>query len=358
MKNQDKLSPIQIDSTCSMLEAIQLMDRINRKLLIVNKEGRFLGLISIGDIQRAIINNIDVKNDVNEVLRQNIQVGHINDDVINVKEVMLKNRTEFMPILDDDKKLVDVIFWEDIFEETKDYKRIEESIPVVIMAGGKGSRLKPITNIIPKPLVPVGERAFVEIIMDSFKSHGLDQFLFSVNYKSDLIKYYFDNHEKEYKIDYFHEDKPLGTAGSLTLMKDHIKSTFFISNCDIIVDQDYSDIYNYHKENKNELTAVAAIKTYNIPYGTMEIGNNGLLEKLVEKPENTYYVNAGLYILEPHLLDEIPDHEFFHITHLMELIMKRKGKVGVFPVSEGAWMDIGVWNNYSETQKKFNSRFK
>ena len=357
MKNQDNVSVIQIDSSTSMLEAIQLMDTLNRKLLIVNEDATFLGLLSIGDIQRAIINNIDVKNEVNKILRKNIQVGHINDDVANIKDVMLKNRTEFMPILNDEKKLIDVIFWEDIFEEKKEYNKIEASIPVVIMAGGKGSRLRPITNIIPKPLVPVGERAFVEIIMDSFKAHGLDQFMFSVNYKSDVIKYYFDNHDTEYKIDYFHEDKPLGTAGSLALMKEHIKSTFFISNCDIIIDQDYSEIYNYHKENKNELTAVAAIKTYNIPYGTMQIGNNGLLEKLVEKPENTYYVNAGLYILEPHLLDEIPENEFFHITHLMEAIMKRNGNVGVFPVSEGAWMDIGIWNNYSETQEKFNSRF-
>jgi NDP-sugar pyrophosphorylase family protein len=140
-------------------------------------------------------------------------------------------------------------------------------------------------------------------------------------------------------------------------MKEHINTTFFVSNCDILIDQDYAEILKYHKESNNELTAVAAIKTYGIPYGTLEIGKDGLLKSLKEKPENTYYVNAGLYILEPQLLNEIPENEFFHITHLIEKIIQRNGRIGVFPVSEGAWMDIGDWNQYSETQQKFNNRF-
>jgi len=358
LEKKKELGLIKIDKEATLLQCIQYMDKINRKLLIVTENNRYHSIISIGDIQRAILNNKKLDTPVQSILRKHINVGKVEDSRKEVIQRMLELRTEFMPILDDSNNLVDVIFWEEIFKEKKDINKIEEEIKVVIMAGGKGSRLKPITNIIPKPLVPIGNRAFIEIIMDSFHEYGLSEFLLSVNYKSDLIKHYFDNSDKPYSVEYFKESKPLGTAGSITLMKDKLKDTFFISNCDIIIDQDYSEIYNYHKQNKNELTAVAAIKTYHIPYGTMSIGSNGMLKSLNEKPSNSYYVNAGLYLLEPHLLEDIPEGEFFHITHLMEKILARGGKVGVFPVSEGAWMDIGEWNNYNETQQKFNTRFE
>jgi dTDP-glucose pyrophosphorylase len=357
MNHTQKLIDIQIDAETSVLETIHYMDKLNRKLLIVNSNKLFLGIISIGDIQRAILGNKSLNSPISEILRKNIHLGSINDKMDTLTKVMIENRTEFMPIIDGNGNLHEVIFWEDIIEHEKIKGKIDCNIPIVIMAGGEGSRLKPITNIIPKPLVPIGERAFIEIIMDTFNDHGLNSFLLSVNYKADLIKYSFDHLNKPFSITSFDENKPLGTAGSIQLMKEHINTTFFVSNCDILIDQDYAEILKYHRENNNELTAVAAIKTYSIPYGTMEMGKDGLLQSLKEKPENTYYVNAGLYILEPHLLKEIPENEFYHITHLMEKIIQRNGKVGVFPVSEGAWMDIGEWNEYRETQQKFNNRF-
>jgi NDP-sugar pyrophosphorylase family protein len=130
-----------------------------------------------------------------------------------------------------------------------------------------------------------------------------------------------------------------------------------VSNCDILIDQDYEEVYKWHKENKNEITSIAAIKNYHIPYGTLEIGKDGLLESMKEKPDLTFFVNAGVYVVEPHLLHEVPKNEFFHITHLMEKVKKRGGRVGVFPVSEGSWMDIGNWVEYNKTQETFKKRF-
>lgn len=354
---EKKIREIIVSKDTPILLAIQKMDAVNKKLLIVADNDLFLGLLSIGDIQRAILNSTSLESSIYSILRKNIKVGFIKDDREALVKIMIENRTEFMPIINQNKEIIDVIFWEDIIDHKKKKGLINKKVPVVIMAGGQGARLRPITNIIPKPLVPIGERAFIEIIMDSFKEHGLNTFLLSVNYKADLIKYYFENLGKPFEISYFNESIPLGTAGSLQLMKNYINTTFFVSNCDILIDQDYDEILKYHKDNNNELTAVAAIKTYTIPYGTMEIGLDGFLKELKEKPKNTYYVNAGLYILEPHLLKDIPENKFFHITQLMEKIINRNGKVGVFPVSEGAWMDIGEWNQYSETQKRFNSRF-
>jgi NDP-sugar pyrophosphorylase family protein len=143
----------------------------------------------------------------------------------------------------------------------------------------------------------------------------------------------------------------MGTAGSLSMLKGKIKETFFVSNCDILIDQDYSEILEYHKENKNEITLVAALKHYPIPYGTVETGENGQLLELKEKPELVFKINSGMYILEPHLLHEVPDNQFFHITQLIENVKNRNGNVGVFPVSEKSWRDFGGWDEYLKNKE-------
>ncbi len=344
-----------------LITAIQRMDAISRKLLIVTDEKEhYKTLLSIGDVQRHLIKNQDFNIPVKSIIRpdrENIVV-YEDDPLEEVKKVMLEHRTEFMPVLNEDGKLIKVHYWEDIFNTAFTIAKSDLDLPVVIMAGGKGSRLKPITNIIPKPLIPLGEKPIIEMIVDRFVLMGARSFYLSVNYKAEMIVNHFKNIEdKEYTVSGFTEDKPLGTAGSLHLLKDKIDSTFFVSNCDILIDQDLTEVYNYHASNKNELTLIAAIKQYSIPYGTLEVDNTGLLHALKEKPKMTYLVNAGLYIIEPHLLKEIPENEFYHITHLIEKILKRKGKVGVFPVSEGSWHDIGEWKQYKETLESHGYTF-
>jgi NDP-sugar pyrophosphorylase family protein len=183
--------------------------------------------------------------------------------------------------------------------------------------------------------------------MDRFVKVGCSDFYISVNYKSELIKFYLNNLEdKIYKITYFEEDKPLGTAGSMFLLKEKIKTTFFVSNCDILIKQDLEEIYNYHHENKNVITIVSALKNYIIPYGTIYTGKGGKLLELDEKPEHLVQINTGMYILEPEALYEIPENEFFHITDLIERVRSKNLKVGVFPIPETSWQDIGSWDEY------------
>lgn len=349
-----------IDLGATLIEAMRQMDEHDCKSLLVTKNGAYHSLISIGDIQRRILATGSLDYPVASVLRQTITVGKSTDDAMTIRTLMEDRRIELLPIVDAQGQLVDVIFWRDRYQTRQRKNKTLGNLPVVIMAGGKGTRLKPITDVIPKPLVPLGGKPMVETIIDSFCEEGCCDFYLSVNYKADFIKFHFDSiPDKPYQVHYFKEPQPLGTAGSLRLLKDTIDSTFFVSNCDIIIDQDYQDILRYHQDNGNELTAVATIKEYHIPYGTMEVSENGLLTKLTEKPKLAYYVNAGVYILEPHLLDEIPQRDgLFHITHLMEQIMKREGKVGVFPVSEGAWMDIGNWKEYDKSQSSFKQRFR
>lgn len=341
------LEDLLIDFNASILTALKQMDHTGKKLLIVTKDEKYFSLISIGDIQRALLKSYATDIKISEILRPKVTVAGLNETMDEIKQLVFNSRSEFMPVIDNDNNVVNVIFWEDLF--SADEKRINKklNLPVVIMAGGEGKRLRPITNVLPKPLIPIGDRTILENIMDRFVNVGCREFLLSVNFKADMIRHYFEvlNHP-DYIISYFKETHPLGTAGSLYLLKDRIKSTFFVSNCDIIIDTDYSEILEYHQRNSNELTIVSALKHYPIPYGTIETGDNGTLLELKEKPELTFQINSGMYILEPGLLSEIPENTFYHITHLIEKILNRKGRIGVFPVSEGSWKDIGNWAEY------------
>lgn len=340
-----------ISPDASLLEAFKRMDILDKKLLIVEDSNQFIGLLSAGDIQRAIINNIPLNSKVKEVLRKEIRIASPHDEFEKIKQMMLDFRMELCPVVDSNRTIVKVYFWEDVFSEKQKVPVNQFNLPVIIMAGGVGSRLKPLTNVLPKPLIPIGEKTMLEEIFDRFAKHGCNKFYLSVNYKAELIEYYIQQQKLPYEIDFFKEDKPMGTAGSLSLLKGKINETFFVSNCDIIIEEDYSQILDYHKKNKNEITLVAALKSIPIAYGTIETAENGRLIKLAEKPELTFKINSGMYILEPHLIDEIPNEENFHITNLIEKVLARKGAVGVYPVSEKSWSDVGDWSLYRQYLK-------
>ena len=335
-----------ISPAASLLDAMKQMDEAKVKMLLVFNAEHFEGIITIGDIQRAIINNIALKEPVSRILNKNKIYGYQSEGEDVIKDKMRRMRAEVMPILDEQGELVDVWFWQDLFKKAELTQREKINLPVVIMAGGKGTRLKPITNVIPKPLVPIGDKTILETILDQFEEIGCTKFYMSVNYKADIMKYYLSQLDHQYDIEFFQEDKPLGTIGSVSLLKGKITTPFFVSNCDSINEQDYRDVYDYHVNNHNDLTIVTMVKSFKIPYGVIETGEDGLMVALSEKPELTYQVNTGVYILNPSCIDEIPEGEFFHITHLMEKIKARGGRVGCFPVSEHAWKDMGEWPEY------------
>lgn len=345
MKTQD-IEKRSIQVSKSILEALKLMDSSKTKLLFVFDEKKFVGLLTIGDVQRAILKDVVLTSSIFTILDKNKVYASIDEPVEDIKKKMSKLRAECMPVIDENGNLVKVYSWKDLFGSKIQAECPALNIPVVIMAGGMGSRLAPLTNIYPKPLIPIGEKTIVESIMDKFVRYNCHDFYMSVNYKADTIKNYFDFiNNPEYNVSYFQEDKPMGTAGSLRLLKDKINSTFFVSNCDILIEEDYANILEYHRSNKNELTVVAAVKTISIPYGTIITGENGLLESIEEKPTLSFKINTGLYILEPSLLNDIPD-EFFHITHLMEKLKTQGRRVGVYPISQNDWKDMGDWKEY------------
>jgi len=273
------------------------------------------------------------------------------DDSIN-KIYDQSEKIQQIPIL---KKgaIVDVIFRDDLNGDKIPPRNF--NLPVVIMAGGKGTRLDPFTRILPKSLIPIGNEPIIKVIMDKFKKFGVDNFYVSLNDKGRMIKAYFHDHDLRYHIKYIEEDKPLGTAGALKYLDGKLQTPFIISNCDNIIHTNYHSIYEFHKEGSHDLTVVGSLQQYTIPYGVCEIDNFGILKEIREKPEYDFLVNTGLYLMNPNVLHYIPEDKYFDMTDLIKVIQKESLKIGVYPVSEKSWIDVGQWSKYSKTIKELES---
>ena len=319
MNNISKIESQIVNADLTLIAALKKMDEVKTKRLFVFNDNKFDCILTMGDIQRAIIRNVDLLQPIAEILDREKIYAKEGQSIETIKEVMFRENIDCMPILNSDGEIIDILFWADVFKKSVVDAREKIDLPVVIMAGGKGTRLKPITNVIPKPLVPIRNKTILEVIMDQFESIGCHKFYMSVNYKADMMKYYLSQIEHHYDIEFFMEDKPLGTIGSVSLLKGKIKTPFFVSNCDSINEQDYRDVYDYHVSNHNDMTIVTMVKSFRIPYGVIETGEDGLMVELKEKPEHTYMVNSGVYILNANLIDEIPEGKFFHIGYLFDL---------------------------------------
>ena len=258
MMFSERIQKLMVDSGKTIIQTMKMMDDARTKSLLVFEWDRFVGMITNGDLQRAIIANKPFNTPISTLIdNANKKYARQCDDIQQIKDWMKEVRAEYMPVLDAEGNLADIIFWDDVLSDTKaEDNRPKIDLPVVIMAGGKGTRLKPITNVIPKPLVPVGDKTILEEIMYQFEGIGCQKFYMSVNYKSDIMRFYLDQLEHHYDIDFFEETKPLGTIGSVSLLKGKISTPFFVSNCDIIIDQDYRDVYEYHQNNHNDLPMV------------------------------------------------------------------------------------------------------
>lgn len=252
-----------------------------------------------------------------------------------------------MPILKEGV-LANVIFRDDFYEAELRCPKPTLQIPVVIMAGGKGTRLDPFTRVLPKPLVPIGDKPVIEIIMDRFADYGITDFYVLVNHKEKMIKAFFEDFHKAYNISYIKEDSFLGTAGALGYLEDKIDTSFIVSNCDIIIDTDYAKIYEFHQNSGYALTLVGSMRHHVVPYGVCTIANGGELKEIKEKPEYDFLANTGMYILNPEVLKFIPDNERFDMTDLIKRLEENHKSVGVYPVSGESWIDIGQWEEYKK----------
>ncbi len=349
----ERLKRILISPEQTIKHVLRHMDTVGEKtMFVVDKETRLLGTVTDGDIRRWILKGKSLLVAVSNVMNSAPLSLKENYEQEIAKAIMVNKKVECLPVINSDKNVVAAVWWVDLFKnKQKTLKSL--NTPVVIMAGGEGARLHPFTKIIPKPLMPIGDKPVIEVIINRFFDYGCNDFYLSLNYKSNIIKAYFNDTDHKYKINYILETKPLGTAGSLYLLKKHIKKTFFVSNCDILIEANYADILKFHKQKKNKITLVSSMKNFTIPYGVCEIEKGGILNNIREKPEYDFLVNTGMYVLEKSVINDVPKNQFYNITDLINDYLGRGEKVGVYPVSDKSWLDMGQFEALQETFKKF-----
>jgi len=323
-------------------------------ILVTNEEKKVIGIITDGDFRRAIWKSISLEDSLLTIMNNKFVCVAPQFDPSYVEKIFKTTEIRQIPVLQDGK-LLDIIFAETFFKgEHKILKAPLENV-VVVMAGGKGSRMAPFTHVLPKALIPIGEKPVIELILNNFAKFGFSDFRISVNHKSKMIKAYFEENSYNFNISYLYEDQPLGTGGALAMLKGQMKRPFFITNCDILLNIDYSKVLEFHQSGNYEFTLVGAIHHHIVPYGVLDIQDGGNLTTLREKPGYDFLVNTGIYLLNPSALELIPEGEFFNITDLVDLIKQRGGNVGVFPISENSWIDIGQWDEYKKTVAKIES---
>ncbi len=334
----------------TVLQAMQQLDETGRKVLFWAPEGKLQGVLTDGDIRRYILRGGALDAPALDVVNRSPKKLTVRQKE-DARRWFKRWDVSALPVVDGDGRMVDVVFASALGAEP--VTRVQA--PVVMMAGGLGTRLYPYTKILPKPLIPVGELPIAEHIIRRFTDAGCGRFVLIVNYKKGMIKAYFNELDKDYAVEFADEDTPLGTGGGLSLLKGRVRETFFLTNCDILVEADVGKIYNFHKRNGNAVTMVCALKNFTIPYGVVE-QENGLLTGLREKPRMSFYTNTGLYVVEPEVIDLIAPDTFTPFTDVIERVRAGGGRVGVYPVSEHSWMDMGQLEELDNMRRRLEEQ--
>ncbi len=320
------------------------MDSLGSGMLLIGNNGKLDAVITDGDIRKYYIAHGNLNEQVKKIANYQPKVMKVEDATdVNVKKTITKYKLKFLPIVDNQDKVQRIEFE----NGTKILKKMEEDVNtrVVIMGGGKGTRLAPLTNILPKPLIPVGDKTILEHILDKFSFWGYKDFDIIINYKKEIIKAFFSENIYENKqgvnIRLWEEKKFLGTAGGLKMLERELHSTFIFSNCDVLVNTDYQDLLKRHSTDKNMITMLIAPKKFMIPYGTIETSNDDRITSMTEKPTYHYMINTGVYVVEPQVIELIEKDTFANFTDIIQKCIDLGNRVGTYKVNEDAWMDMG-----------------
>jgi dTDP-glucose pyrophosphorylase len=344
----DSVAPFLVPQTHTIRQAMEQLEKTEEKIIFaVDAESRLIGSLTDGDIRRWILSGGDLKAQVSHICNRKPYVTEEGFGIEQVRTDMLNGNLGCVPVVSPSRVIVRLLFWKEVFHgvvATKPKRRLD--LPVVIMAGGQGTRLAPFTSVLPKPLIPVGDRTVIEIIIDQFLPYGLDRFHLSVNYKSKILKSFFEELAPSYFVEFLDEKEARGTAGILRTLYSPTPEHLIVTNCDIVIHADYAELVSVHLENSYDLTLVASLKDYRIPYGVCELEKDGSLARITEKPQFSMLVNTGMYVVRRDRLDLIPQDTRCDMTDFIEQIKRAGGRVGVFPIGEDAWVDTGEWTEY------------
>ena len=340
------------------ISTVDVMKKIDKNaiclLYIVDDNNRLVGCLTDGDIRRWIIKTGNLTGTASQMMNPSPRFLY-EKDAEKCQDLMNREKIYSVPIVDASKRIIDIKVkngWKPF--DIGDHNSSLSDTPIIIMAGGKGTRLYPYTKVLPKPLIPIREVPILERIFDRFYHFGVKKFYLTVNYKKEMIKSYFSDINPPYAIQYIEEENPAGTAGSICLIREKFTKPVLIANCDSLIEADYGKIVRHHRESGNDMTIISSVKNAVIPYGVLHSKEDGIVTRMEEKPQFSYIINTGMYIVNPEFLDWIPENRVFHMTDLADIMLQEGKKVGMYPVSENSFLDMGEF----EEMKKMEERIQ
>lgn len=351
MVSQEMLKNLTAQPSIQVVDAMRKIDANTEGILfIVDADGKLIGCVTDGDIRRWLIRTGDLAAGVSQIMNRKPKSVR-ETERRNKRQVMRQWTIRALPVVDEKMRVVDVLFDEEKQRIGADSRTLSD-VPVVMMAGGKGTRLYPYTKILPKPLIPIGDIPIAERIIQQFCTFGCREYHIIVNFKKNMIKAYFNEIDRDYEVFYEDEDEPLGTGGGLSLLKGKIDRTFILSNCDILIREDFAKMYAAHKEHGNVITMVCSLKSYPIPYGIVHLGEDGRLDTIEEKPQMSFLTNTGCYIVEPEVIEGLADGRAVGFPDIITEQQAAGKRVGIYPVSEQSWLDMGQMDTLEDMRRQ------
>lgn len=334
-----------ICKTQSVRDALIKLDQLasDAILFVVDEQRRLLGSLTDGDLRRGFIKSLDFGNEIIDFVQPAPKFIREKEYSFDKLESFKANHFKVVPILNEHNEIIDVL----------NFRTTTTLIPVdaVLMAGGEGKRLRPLTELTPKPLLKVGEKPIIEYNIDRLKKVGIKNINLSINYLGDqLVNYFGDGKSKELNIKYVREKKPLGTIGSILLVEHFDHDDILVMNSDLLTNIDYGDFYKTFKDSNADMAVAATSYHVDVPYAVLEVNETNVVKSLKEKPRYTYYSNAGIYIIKRKLLSMIPENQFFDITDLMDKIIEMNLQLITYPIN-GYWLDIGKHEDFKKAQE-------
>ena len=333
-----------ISKNISLIEALARINSLNPEplvLFVIDDEERMVGTLTDGDSRRALIAGAKITDKVEKIMHRNFNFIKV-EEMDNVKEIkrQKEQKMKFVPILDKEMRIVDIINLES--------NKTRLPVDAVMMAGGKGERLRPLTEKIPKPLLPVGDKAIIDHNVDRLILYGIKHISVTVNCLREQIEEHYHDLRNGIKIQTVREPKFLGTIGSIKLVPHFFNDTVLLMNSDVFTNIDYEDFFLHFQQHDAEMSVAAIPYNVSIPYGVLDLDGRNI-QGLIEKPKYTYYANAGIYLIKRRALDEIPDNTFFNATDLVEKLIAEGKSVIRYPLN-GTWIDIGNPQEYQKAK--------
>ena len=340
--------------SAKIVEALNMInENLKGILIVVDNNDKLKGTLTDGDIRRALLKGKNLKDSISEIYNSNCKFVFQNYNKDELLEIFKIYKIKLIPVVDVNKKILNIIYEEELNQIPQKFK----SNYVILMAGGIGARLKPLTDDIPKPMLKVGEKPLLETLIKQLRENGFEKILISVNYKANIIENYFrDGKDFGVTIEYLHEIQKMGTAGSIKLSEKYIQEPFLVVNGDILTNVNFEDILKYHLENKFDLTIGSRAYEMQVPYGVLNL-DDICVTSIEETPLVNFTVSGGIYVINPWALNLIPNNEYYDMNELINSVLSSKGKIGNFKI-QNYWMDIGHINDYYKANEEVSKYFK